>query len=71
MRVGPQKGPNVRKKPVKVYLSREELELLDRVCREVGKDRSTYIAAVIQERLHQLNLVRERLHGGQKVPDRP
>jgi len=61
----------VRKKPVKVYLSREELELLDRVCREVGKDRSTYIAAVIQERLHQLNLVRERLHGGQKVPDSP
>jgi len=54
----------VRKKPVKVYLSVEELELLDRVCRGVGKDRSAYIAAIIQERLHQLNLVKERLHGG-------
>jgi len=61
----------VKRKAVKVYLSREELEMLDHVCRETGKDRSGFIAAMVQERLIQLNLVRERLHSGTKIPDNP
>jgi len=61
----------MKRKAVKVYLSREELEMLDHVCRETGKDRSGFIAAMVQERLIQLNLVRERLHHGKNVSDRP
>jgi len=64
MQVGPQKGPNLKRKPLKVYLSKEEFQMLDRVCQATGEDRSTLARSIILNHLKELNLVREAVHHG-------
>lgn len=64
MRAAPRGVPNVRKKPIKVYLSREQIRMLDRACRATGEDRSTYSRSIILNHLKDLNLIREAVHGG-------
>jgi len=54
----------VRKKPIKVYLSREQLEMLDRVCQAIGEDRSRLISMVLLDYLKDISLVKERVHRG-------
>ena len=61
----------VRKRAVKVYLSSEQLEMLDRACSAVGEDRSRLISGVLLNYLKDINLVREAVHSGEKVSDRP
>ena len=71
MRAGPCEGPDVKKIPVKVYLSREQIEMLDRECRAVGEDRSGLARTIILNHLKDINLVREAVHSGENIPERP
>ena len=64
MRAGPCEVPNVRKIPIKVYFSKEQIEMLDRVCSATGEDRSEYARSVILNHLKDLNLVKEAVHSG-------
>ena len=65
MRAGPSEVPNVKRKPVKVYLSDETIEMLDRAREAVGGDRSEYIRTVLLNDLRNLSLIKERIHGGE------
>jgi len=64
MREEPLEGPILPKKPIKVYLSREEVEMLDHVCRRIGEDHSTFIRSILLNHLKDLNLIKERVHAG-------
>lgn len=61
----------MKRKPVKVYLSSETIEMLDRAREAVGEDRSEYIRTVLLNDLRGLSLIRERLHPGEDIPERP
>ena len=71
MRAGPRGVPNVRKIPVKVYLSKEQIEMLDRVCGATGEDRSTQARAIILNYFKDVNLIKEAVHSAQEIPDSP
>lgn len=58
------------KEYIKVYFSREQLELLDRACEAEGEDRSSLIRSVTVNYLRGLNLIKERVHHGENIPDR-
>ena len=64
MRAGPCEVPNVRKIPIKVYLTEEQIKMLDRVCSATGEDRSSLARSVILSHLKDLNLVKEAVHSG-------
>ena len=71
MRAGPSEGPNVRKIPIKVYLPKEQIEMLDRVCSATGEDRSTLTRSIILNHLKDLNLIKEAVHGAEEISDSP
>jgi len=50
------------KRAVKVYLSKQQIELLDRAAQAVGEDRSRFIVEVLMDYLKDLNLLRECVH---------
>ena len=64
MRAGPCEVPNVRKIPIKVYFSKEQIEMLDRVCSATGEDRSSFVRSITLNHLKDLNLIREAVHSG-------
>jgi len=59
------------KRAVKVYLSKEEVEMLNHVCRRIGEDHSTFIRSILLNHLKDLNLIRERVHTGQNISHSP
>jgi len=59
----------MRKRPIKVYLSKEQVEMLDRACQAIGEDRSRFISMALLNYLKDINLVRKRVHGGETLPD--
>jgi len=61
----------VVKRVVKVYLSKEQMEILKRICGCLGMDYSGFFEARLEEYARAINLVRERVHSGEKIPDRP
>lgn len=50
------------KKPVKVYLSSREIELLDRVCSRLGQDRSSLLRTAFLSYAKDLSLMKEYVH---------
>ena len=56
------------KQAVKVYLSKELIDLLDRACTATGEGRSGIVKTALLEYLKALNLIREAVHSGTKVP---
>jgi len=54
----------LRKRAIKVYLSREEVKMLDRVCESIGEDHSTFLRSILLNHLKDLNLIKERVHSG-------
>jgi len=52
----------MRKRVVKVYLSQQQVDMLDRVCERLGQDRSDLVRGVLLGYLKDLNLVREIVH---------
>jgi len=59
------------KRGVKVYLSKQQMEMLERICGSLGMDHSGFFEARLEEYAREINLVRERVHRGEEVPDRP
>ena len=60
----------MKKRAVKVYLSREQTEMLEEASRSVGEDLSSYARMVLVNHLKELNLIKERVHHGENIPDR-
>jgi len=54
----------VRKKVVKVYLSKAQLEMLQHVCSKLGRDYSGFFEDLFMRYCESINLARERVHGG-------
>jgi len=52
----------MRKRIVKVYLSREQVDMLDKACERLGQDRSDLVRGVLLNYLKDINLVREWVH---------
>jgi len=52
----------VVKKPIKVFLSEEERDMLMRAAKAVGEDLSSYIRHLILRHLNDISLLRERIH---------
>jgi len=50
------------KKPVKVFLTEEEREMLSRVALAVGEDLSSYVRYLILRHLNDISLLRERIY---------
>ena len=48
--------------PVKVYLSREELSMLDRITSTMGQDRSGVLRTAFLAYAKDLSLIQERVH---------
>ena len=61
----------MKKIPVKVYFSMEQVDMLDRACKAEGEERSTLIRSVTVNYLRGLNLVKERVHNAADIPERP
>jgi len=59
------------KRVVKVYLSKQQMEILERICSRLGMDYSGFFEARLEEYAREISLVRERVHRGEKIPDRP
>jgi len=57
----------VRRRVVKVYLSNNELEMLDKLCETIGEDRSRIINHIILDFLERTNLLKEKIHSGKKI----
>jgi len=58
----------MRRRVVKIYLTPEELSLLDRACKVLGEDRSRLIVTLLLNYLKDLNVIRESLHNAENVP---
>ena len=54
----------MKKRAVKVYLSKEQIEMMDEASRSVGEDLSSYARMVLVNHLKDLNLIKERVHRG-------
>lgn len=59
---GTLEGTVMRKRIVKVYLSREQVDMLDKACERLGQDRSDLVRGVLLNYLKDINLVREWVH---------
>jgi len=53
------------KRVVKVYLSKQQMEILERICNCLGLDYSGFFEARLEEYAREISLVRERVHDGQ------
>jgi len=58
----------MRRRVVKIYLTPEELGLLDRACKVLGEDRSRLIVTLLLNYLKDLNVIRESLHASSNIP---
>jgi len=58
----------MRRRVVKIYLTPEELSLLDRACQVLGEDRSRLIVTLLLNYLKDLNVIKESLHASAHVP---
>jgi len=56
------------RRKINVYLTPEELDLLDRACKVFGEDRSRLIVTLLLNYLKDLNVIRESLHASSNVP---
>jgi len=54
----------LRKKVVKVYLSKAQLEMLRQICSKLGRDYSGFFEDLFMRYCESINLARERVHGG-------
>jgi len=54
--------PKVVKKPVKVFLTKEEREMLMHAASAVGEDLSSYVRSIILAHLNDISLLKERIH---------
>ena len=52
----------MKKTPVKVYLSSQEIELLDSVCSRLGQDRSNLLRTAFLSYAKDLSLIKEYVH---------
>ena len=52
----------MKRTPVKVYLSRPELEMLDRITSTMGQDRSGVLRTAFLAYAKDLSLIQERVH---------
>jgi len=59
------------KRVVKVYLSKEQVEMLQEVCRKLGRDYSGFFQDLLMRYLEDVGVVRERLRNGEKIHHRP
>ena len=49
---------------VKVYLSKEQRKMLERICSSLGCDHSGFFRARLMEYAKDINLVKEAVHSG-------
>jgi len=54
----------MRKKIVKVYLSKNQLEMLEQICSKLGRDYSGFFEDLFMRYCESINLARERIHSG-------
>jgi len=52
------------KRVVKVYLSKQQMEILEQICSRLGMDYSGFFEGRLEEYAREINLVRERVHRG-------
>jgi len=58
------------KRVVKVYLSKQQMEILEHICRSLGMDYSGFFEARLEEYAREISLVRERIHHSKKISHR-
>jgi len=58
------------KRVVKVYLSKRQMELLERICQSLGVDYSGFFEMLLLEYVKDINLAKRCIQGGEEVPDR-
>jgi len=51
------------KRVVKVYLSKVQLEMLEVICRKLGRDYSGFFEDLFMRYVESINLAKERVHG--------
>ena len=59
------------KRVVKVYLSEVQKKMLDYICSGLGWDQSGFFEAQLMKYAKDINLVKETVHSGQTIPNRP
>ena len=59
----PFKGPCVARKPVKVYLTKEQKQILERICHKLGMDESEVLRMAFMNYAEKLSLIKEKVHG--------
>jgi len=60
----------MKKRPVKIYLTEEERQMLSYAASAIGEDLSSYIRSLIIRHLNDISLLKEKIHGAEKIPDR-
>jgi len=53
----------VKKRAVKVYLSKEQMKMLDLICTQLGRDYSGFFEDLLMRYAEDINLVRDLVHG--------
>jgi len=53
----------MKKRVVKVYLSKEQVRMLDLICTRLGRDYSGLFEDLLMRYAEDINLVRELVHG--------
>jgi len=59
------------KRYVKVYLSKVQFEMLERICESLGRDYSGFFQDLFMRYVEQINLAKERVHCAKTVSDSP
>jgi len=57
------------KRVVKVYLSKVQLEMLEVICRKLGRDYSGFFEDLFMRYVESINLAKERVHGAAEISD--
>jgi len=59
------------KRVFKVYVTKRQKELVDRLCQILGTDYSGLFEHLLSKYMEDMSVVKERLLCGEEVPDRP